>query len=99
MQNCPGYGDEITWPNAPLTDNEDFIVTFDMHIGVSEVEVFVVAESNGYELKKILEVIYNGKDILPALDSCTHIGIKNHYERNADTINAAARKAAEDDAI
>jgi hypothetical protein len=72
-------------------DDDCFPVVFKMTIGDQEAEVAIVAKSNGYELDDIEEVIYEGVNILPALDSCQHISIRNHYERHAEVINRTSQ--------
>ena len=64
-------------------------VTFPMTIGLQGARVTVIADANGHEIDDIHSVLYEGADILPALDLLQWEDIRNHYERNASSIHAA----------
>ena len=90
----PGFGDPATWggrsPNASSPHDYEGPVFFPMTIGMAGARVTVIGRTNGYELDYIDEVMFDGMNILPALDSCQHIDIRNHYERHSAQINRAA---------
>ncbi|GAA4401138.1 hypothetical protein [Quisquiliibacterium transsilvanicum] len=99
-----GPGDAATW--GPVTSKQDpryvglsATLTWLMTIGLEGARVTVTADVCDDELAKVESVIYEGLNILPALDVPALDDIASHYERHSHDIRRQAELAAQEAAL